>query len=531
MFRKILLVCGILSPVLYAISDLVAGMQWEGYSFRDQTISELGAIDAPSRPLFAVLLLLVYGLMVAFGVGIRKAASGNRRLRIVGSLFIAVGVMALTVGQFVPMRLRGTEQGLVGTLHLVEGAGAMLMIFSAMAIAACTFGKRFRLYTIGTIILAVGFGAWAVSEFKQIEQGLSTPWIGLKERIFWYGYQTWFIVLALTLLRGQRAARAESGGLHVKERLSASRSPFKTPEGEAAFLAAHEAALKLWPVPYEERDVQTRFGMTHVVISGPKEAPPLVLLHGYMATLMMWAPNIADFSKEYRVYAVDVMGQPSRSIPGEPIRDRTDFEAWLTATLDGLHLGRVSLVGMSFGGWIALGYGVAKPERIEKLVLLSVGGFLPMAKQFTMRGMLMVFWPTRLTVTSFMHWLGVKENPADPATHGMDNLVELTYLGLKHFRMPQETARVMPTVFSDGELRSMRMPTLVLFGDHEVICDPAAALSRALQLIPDCRGELVPGPWHDMCATQYRLVDARVLDFLKKTRPENQTGKRQRSIA
>ena len=96
MLRKILLICGILSPVLYATSDFVAGMQWEGYSFRDQTISELGAIDAPSRPLFAVLLLVVYGLMVAFGVGIRKAAGGNRRLRMVGGLIVALGITALT---------------------------------------------------------------------------------------------------------------------------------------------------------------------------------------------------------------------------------------------------------------------------------------------------------------------------------------------------------------------------------------------------------------------------------------------------
>jgi pimeloyl-ACP methyl ester carboxylesterase len=250
-----------------------------------------------------------------------------------------------------------------------------------------------------------------------------------------------------------------------------------------------------------------------------------------MATLMMWAPNIADFSTQYRVYAVDVMGQPSRSIPAEPIRDRADFVAWLTATLDGLHLGRVLLVGMSFGGWVALGYAVARPERVEKLVLLSVGGFLPMAKQFTVRGMLMVLCPIRLTVTSFMHWLGIKENPANPATRGMDNLIELTYLGLKHFRIPQETARVMPTVFSDGELRSMQMPTLVLFGDHEVICDPSAALSRALRLIPDCRGELVAGPRHEMCASQYRLVDARVLDFLEKTQSKNQTWERKRGLA
>jgi hypothetical protein len=64
-------------------------------------------------------------------------------------------------------------------------------------------------------------------------------------------------------------------------------SAFKTPEGEAAYLAAYDAALKLWPVPYDEIDIPTRFGTTHVVVSGPKDAPPLVLLHGYMATSVM----------------------------------------------------------------------------------------------------------------------------------------------------------------------------------------------------------------------------------------------------
>lgn len=120
-------------------------------------------------------------------------------------------------------------------------------------------------------------------------------------------------------------------------------SAFKTPEGEALYLAAYDAALKLWPVPYDEMDISTRFGTTHVVVSGPKDAPPLVLLHGYMATSVMWAPNIIDFSRDYRVYAIDTMGQPSKSFPGDPIRDAADYAMWLTATLDGLHLDRVSL--------------------------------------------------------------------------------------------------------------------------------------------------------------------------------------------
>ena len=291
-------------------------------------------------------------------------------------------------------------------------------------------------------------------------------------------------------------------------------SAFTTPEREAAFLVAYDAAMKLWPVPYEEIEISSRFGTTHVFVSGPKDAPPLVLLHGYWATSAMWSANIGDFSKDHRVYAIDVMGQPSRSVPAEPIRDAADYATWLTATLDGLHLERVSLVGMSFGGWLALRYAVAAPERLQKLVLLSPGGLLPMVRQFSLRGMLMVFVPTRVTVNSFMRWLGFDNHRG--LAEG--RLLELMYLGSRHFRVPVETSRVMPTVFSDDELSGMRVPTLLLIGDHEVISDPVQALARARRLMPDLEGELVPRCRHDMCVSQYQIVDARVLEFLKKTR-------------
>src|SRR3954452_16031403 len=95
------------------------------------------------------------------------------------------------------------------------------------------------------------------------------------------------------------------------------------------------------------------------------------------------------------------------------------------------------------------------------------------------------------------------------------------YLGLKHFRVHRETSRIRPTVFSDDELRAMRVPTLLLIGDHEVISDPALALARAHRLIPHFEGALVPHCRHDMCFSQYRIVDARVLGFLKTKRPDD----------
>jgi pimeloyl-ACP methyl ester carboxylesterase len=276
-------------------------------------------------------------------------------------------------------------------------------------------------------------------------------------------------------------------------------SAFKTPEGQAAFLAAYEAIMKLWPVPYEEIEIPTRFGVTHVVTSGPKDAPPLVLLHGQCGTLTMWAPNVADFSKDYRVYAIDVMGQPGKSI-------------WLSATLDGLYLDRIFLVGVSYGGWLGLNLALTVPERVRKLALLSpAASFQPVARQFSLRAMPMFLIPTRFTVNSYMGLLGMNDTPGDKVAR---IALDLIYLGLKHFRMPPETARITASVFSDDELRALHLPVLLLIGDREVMYDPAKALARARRLIPDFKGELVPRCSHDMCSSQYQIVDARVLDFL-----------------
>jgi pimeloyl-ACP methyl ester carboxylesterase len=272
--------------------------------------------------------------------------------------------------------------------------------------------------------------------------------------------------------------------------------------------------MKRWPVPYEEVDVPGRFGSTHVVVSGPRNAPPLVLLHGYMATSVMWAPNVGDFAKDRRVYAIDVMGQPSKSIPTEPIRSANDYAVWLGETLDALYLDRVSLVGQSYGGWLALNFALFAPHRLHTLVLLSPGGgFAPMARQFSLRGMLMVWFPSRFTVNWFMRWLGVTGAEARP-------IRELTYLGLKHFRVPVETLRVLPVLFPERRLRAMRVPMLLLIGRREVVWNPVTALRRARELFPDIQAELVPNSSHEMCFSQREFVDARVRQFLNTASPK-----------
>jgi hypothetical protein len=73
MALKLLLACGILSPLLFVAMNVFVPRLFDGYSLASQTVSELSAIGAPTRPLW-VWLGTVYCLLFAASDG----ASGNQ---------------------------------------------------------------------------------------------------------------------------------------------------------------------------------------------------------------------------------------------------------------------------------------------------------------------------------------------------------------------------------------------------------------------------------------------------------------------
>jgi hypothetical protein len=70
MARKVLLVCGILSSLLYVGMNVIAAVLYEGYSPTSQSVSELSAIGAPTRPLWLLLGIPYALLATAFGWGL-----------------------------------------------------------------------------------------------------------------------------------------------------------------------------------------------------------------------------------------------------------------------------------------------------------------------------------------------------------------------------------------------------------------------------------------------------------------------------
>lgn len=200
MMRRVLLVCGIFSSLLYAAMNVFVATRWEGYSSASQTVSELSAIGAPTRPLWVLLGIAYTLLVIAFGWGVRVSARLNRPLRVVGSLMVAYGVIGL-VWPFAPMHLRGAESTLTDTVHIVFATATVLLMLLAIGFGAAAFGKRFRVYSIASLLILVAFGALTFLDAPRIAANLPTPWIGVWERINIGVFLLWVVVLAITVLR------------------------------------------------------------------------------------------------------------------------------------------------------------------------------------------------------------------------------------------------------------------------------------------------------------------------------------------
>lgn len=201
--RKILLVCGILAPLLYVATDVLAAVLYEGYSYTDQTISELFAIGAPTRPLILVLAPAYALLVYAFGAGLWTSAGRKLALRVVAAGLIGKEVLGLVVTLFFPMHMRGVEGTLTDTMHATLTLVGNLFFLLAIGFGATVFGKRFRLYSIVTMVLIVLGGVLAGLDAPQMAADLPTPWMGLWERMDAFAYVLWMAVLAIALLRAK----------------------------------------------------------------------------------------------------------------------------------------------------------------------------------------------------------------------------------------------------------------------------------------------------------------------------------------
>ncbi|EKS9797070.1 alpha/beta fold hydrolase [Burkholderia cepacia] len=281
---------------------------------------------------------------------------------------------------------------------------------------------------------------------------------------------------------------------------------FRSPRHARAIRAAYEAALSHWPAGHRRITVQTRHGTTHVIACGPAHAPPVVLIHGAQTTAASWQHYAGEWSKHFRLYAIDVIGEAGPSAPSRPPFASDAYAQWLDDVLDGLGVSCAAFVGISLGARTALDFALRRPTRVTRLALLCPSG-IGRQKPF-------LWWALPLLLLGDVGRARVRRRvlgrlppastPAERDTFALMRAVD------RGFRPRLEAV----PVFGDGALRTLATPVLAIVGGRDVMLDSRETHDRLTRLVPHAQVLFLPDQYHFI-----RGQRDTVLAFLMSTEP------------
>ncbi|MDY7393854.1 alpha/beta hydrolase [Aureibaculum sp. 2210JD6-5] len=276
---------------------------------------------------------------------------------------------------------------------------------------------------------------------------------------------------------------------------------------DKAYFEAYDETLKLWNVSFDELYIPTTAGIAHVIVSGPKNGVPVILLHGMNASSTMWYPNIEALSENHRVFAIDFLLEPGKSYLYNDIESVEKVIDWYKEVLFVLDLDSYHIIGASRGGWLAVKLALNNQKKIKSLVLLSP------AQTFT--------WikPSTDLIKNIVTLLSSKEKQIAQSLKSMSsNVANINNTYLKQYKLGLEMESENKFVtsmkpFSNKELKSLQMPVLVLIGDDDMINE-----KRTIDIankLPKGKGEIIPNAGHFLSIDQAAKVNEKMLEFLK----------------
>lgn len=268
----------------------------------------------------------------------------------------------------------------------------------------------------------------------------------------------------------------------------------------------YDESMKLFGIPYTSRFVDTTFGQTHVLHFGDDRLHPLVLIHGYVMSSIIWYPNVPEFVKEYSVFAIDIIGDIGKSRCNQSILQHEQIVQWLHEVLNGLGLERIYLAGHSIGGYISLRYSIRYPERIKKLVLYApAASFHRLSLKFFYYAFPGFLFHTEKWIDRAFRSLSSHDKPLN------DTLKALVMDGLQH-AVP--LFRLYPMKIDEEQFKHLHFPILIMIGDKEILYPGEKALEYARQVLPHATLLLVEDANHTFVFEQPHTVNVETMKFL-----------------
>jgi pimeloyl-ACP methyl ester carboxylesterase len=254
-------------------------------------------------------------------------------------------------------------------------------------------------------------------------------------------------------------------------------------------LAGYRKYLATSAVSLGKVRIPTRFGETGVLTCGPTQAPTLVLLHGGNINSAMWLSSLPAWSKRFRVYAVDTIGDPGFSAATRPSFHTDDYARWLSDVLKALNVERTNIVGASLGGWIGLDFALRYPSAVDRLVLFAPAGItrIPVATTLGISClMLLGAWGRRRALLRGFSVVNARLTDDQRAFLDFCSITQLN--ALSRIRLPAPIA--------DERLKTLSAPTLVVLGGRDIFFNSEVVHRRFHALCPTATVQVVPEAGH-----------------------------------
>ena len=262
-------------------------------------------------------------------------------------------------------------------------------------------------------------------------------------------------------------------------------SIYRSADAEADIFALYSDYLARWPVPVTATDITTRYGRVHVLISGPQDGRPVLLLHAASMASISWLPNVTALADAgFRTFAVDHIGEAGLSrltdmatYPDTPQQIGTHY----VEVADQLGIDAAPVVAASAGGHAALRFALAAPERVLRLALLGPMGITPLSLTAMLRMMLASLVPAEGVATRTSRW-ALGTDPAVVEGYGRWFATVLRSVG-----SPPRVGR--PVALSAEEMARTTCPVQLILGDRDKLVGDAARASEQASSFPDVRTE------------------------------------------
>lgn len=283
---------------------------------------------------------------------------------------------------------------------------------------------------------------------------------------------------------------------------------FKNKKEKDSYTKSYNKALKLWDVPYTEEDIQTTYGTAHVIVAGPRNAKDLVLLHGMDASSTMWYPNIKALAKNHRVYAIDFLMEPNKSVLKAKPLSREEIIILYNEIFKHYKLKNFDIVAASRGGWIATLLATEKKNSIDKIVLLSPAQTFKFIDKLgkTSSALMLKLFPNEKKFNKTLITFSTHPEKISPVYKRQ------FYLANKYAKSNSSLLKMQP--FSDEELGLIRNPVLVLIGDHDVI-NGEDSVERAKKYLSNSKTKIVKDAGHFLSIDQSKITNDAVINFLE----------------